>query len=271
MRIIRYATPVGTSYGIIDGDGVVPLAGDPFTQAEELRRGATNRTARLPLNELQLLAPCTPSKYIGFGMTYRSGGQQSGRSMPAEPILFLKPSTSIIGPSAPIILPKAGIRVIEEGELAVVISRRASNICAEEARHHIFGYTITNDVTDMSHLGSENRNFAWAKARNNFAPLGPWIETDFQPEDRQIVVRVNGVVCQFASTSELIFSAFELVSRASEVMTLLPGDVIATGTPAGARALLHGDHVEIEIEGIGSLSNPVLLAGASDELVGQPK
>ena len=157
MRIIRYATPLGTSYGIIDGDCVVPLAGDPFTQAEELRRRATNRTARLPLNELQLLAPCTPSKYIGFGMTYRSGGQQSGRSMPAEPILFLKPSTSIIGPSAPIILPKAGIRVIEEGELAVVISRRASNICAEEARHHIFGYTITNDVTDMSHLGSENR------------------------------------------------------------------------------------------------------------------
>ena len=265
MKIVRFSDAGNVSYGCLVEASIIPLPGEPFSiELAELSRMVARETRRFALNDVKLLAPCTPSKYIGFGMNYRSIAESRNRPAPSEPFLFLRPSTSIIGPFEPILLPAMPHRVIEEGELAVVISRRATAISAEEASDHIFGYTITNDVTDLRQLEPERKNFAWAKARDHFGPLGPWIVTDLDPANLSIVTRINGDICQSGSTAEMFFDVFKLVAYASSAMTLLPGDVIATGTPDGARALAIGDRVEIEVEGIGTLFNPV--CAASDAL-----
>ncbi|MGP9489803.1 fumarylacetoacetate hydrolase family protein [Glutamicibacter sp. AOP5-A2-7] len=248
MRIARFVVDSDPMYGVVDGNDVHVLAGDPFFQGIKTT-GATHQ-----LDDVRLVAPIIPrSKVIGFGRTYAEHAKELGNEIPSEPLMFLKPNTSVVGHGDPVTLPSFSEEVSFEGELAVVIGRICKDVPAEKAADVIFGYTVANDLTARD---AQRTDPQWARAKgfDGACPLGPWIETQLEnPDDVGIVSRVNGEVRQDGSTSEMIWSVNDLVARASEAFTLLPGDVILTGTPAGVGLVTEGDNVEIEVEGIGTL------------------
>ncbi|MGP5013564.1 fumarylacetoacetate hydrolase family protein [Glutamicibacter ardleyensis] len=248
MRIARFVVDSDPMYGVVDGNDIHVLAGDPFFQ------GIKTTGVIHQLDDVRLVAPIIPrSKVIGFGRTYREHAKELGNKVPNEPLMFLKPNTSVVGHGDPVTLPAFSEEVSFEGELAVVIGRICKDVPAEKAADVIFGYTVANDLTARD---AQRKDPQWARAKgfDGACPLGPWIETQLaDPDDVGIVTRVNGEVRQDGSTNEMIWSVNDLVARASEAFTLLPGDVILTGTPAGVGLVAEGDNVEIEVEGIGTL------------------
>ena len=255
MRIARIAHPTGMSFAVLEGEGpgatAAEIEGHPFAQLKMTGQ-------RWALEDVRLLAPILPSKVVCVGRNYADHAAELGNEVPAEPLLFIKPSTSIIGPGEAIRIPDQSDQVEHEAELAVVIglpgARSADRGSAAEA---IFGYTCANDVTARD-LQRKDVQFTRAKSFDSFCPLGPWIETDFSPEDAEIRCEVGGEVRQLGSTKDMVFDPAALISYISQVMTLLPGDVVLTGTPAGVGPLLGGETVSVSVAGIGELSNKVI-------------
>jgi 2-keto-4-pentenoate hydratase/2-oxohepta-3-ene-1,7-dioic acid hydratase in catechol pathway len=249
MQIVRFKTDTHTSYGALEGADVVEYSGTPWGPFRRGRR-------RLPLKHAVLLAPTLPSKIVGVEANYRCAATETERTAFAEPRFFMKPPTTLVGPDDPIVYPGLSGLVEHGAGLAVVIKRRCRNVPAERVRDYVLGYTCLNDVTarDLHQKGFWLR----AKGFDTFCPLGPCIATDIDPDAVAVETLVNGGLRQSSSTKELIYRADEIVSRVAQVMTLLPGDVVATGTPAGAGRLEPGDRVEVRIEGIGSLKNTVV-------------
>jgi 2-keto-4-pentenoate hydratase/2-oxohepta-3-ene-1,7-dioic acid hydratase in catechol pathway len=249
MRLVRFRFGDRIATGVVEGDAVRALAGtffeNPVPSGEEI-----------PLDDVRLLAPILPSKVVCLGKNYAAHAAEFGGEVPEEPLVFLKPSTSVSGPGDPIPLPPISNRVDYEGELAVVIGRIARNVRAEEAFRYILGYTCGNDVT-LRDLQKKDDQWARAKGFDGSCPLGPWVETELDPIDVHLETRVNGEVRQSASTSDMVFGVATIIEFVTAFMTLLPGDVIMTGTPEGVGKLEPGDRVEVVIDGIGVLLNPV--------------
>ena len=249
MRVVRIFHEEDVRYGLADDSMVTLISDEPFAAWEP--------EGVVPLPHAQLLAPTVPTKVVCAGINYRAHAQEMGHKLPEEPVIFLKPPTAVIGHGAEVRIPNGYGSVDYEAELAVVLGRRTHNVSPEEAPAHILGYTCANDVTNRL---LQKRDGQWARAKgfDTFCPLGPWVETDVNPLDLQIECYVNGQLRQSARTSQMIFNPYQLVSFVSNVMTLLPGDVVLTGTPVGVGALVAGDAVEVRIEGIGSLVNRVV-------------
>ncbi len=252
MRIARYRFDNEVSYGIVDGQEVREIVGAPFPAGAEIE--VTGQV--LDLDGVDLLAPVLPTKIIAVAKNYREHAQEMGGAVPAEPMIFLKPSTAVIGPEAVIRLPAVSERVDHEAELAVVIGRLCKDVPEDRVDEVILGYTCANDVTARD-LQARDGQWGRAKGFDTFCPLGPWIETDLDPDEVQIECEVNEQIRQDGSTADMVRSVAELVAWISAVMTLVPGDVILTGTPAGVGPLRNGDSVTVTIEGIGTLDNIV--------------
>lgn len=252
MRVARFAHDEVIRFGIVDGAEIVVLAGDP------LFAGFETTGERVPLGEIALLAPVIPrSKIVCVGKNYRDHAAEMGGEAPEAPLLFLKPNTAVIGPGDAIVRPPQSARTDFEGELAVVIGRVAKNVSAEDALGHVFGYTIANDVTARD-LQRSDGQWARAKGFDTFCPLGPAIETEFDlAGGARIVTRVDGEVRQDGPISDMVHGVAEIIAYASAAFTLLPGDVVLTGTPAGVGPFEAGQTVEVEITGLGTLRNPV--------------
>ena len=212
---------------------------------------------RWALPDVRLVAPILPSKVVALGRNYADHAREMGSEAPETPLIFLKPSTSVIGHGDPIRLPPSSAQVDFEGELAVVIGRPARNVDRVAALDHVLGYTVANDVTARDQQRADVQ-FTRAKGYDSFCPLGPWLETVLDPADLRLVTRVNGEVKQDDRTAQMVHDVAAQIAFISTVMTLLPGDVILTGTPSGVGPIVDGDVVSVEIEGIGTLSNPVL-------------
>ncbi len=271
MRIARFAHGGDVGYGLVedaaqdgaagtvtgaDADGlvVVELLGHPFGIGDEAIRLTGSR---YPLADVRLLAPVLPSKVVAIGRNYADHAAELGNEIPDDPIIFLKPSTAVVGPRDPIVYPaQLSERVDFEGELAVVIGRLCRQVPPERVGEVIFGYTCANDVTARD-LQAKDGQWARAKGFDTFCPLGPWIETDIDPADLELTTIVNGEIRQNSRTSLLLHDVTALVAYVSAVMTLLPGDVLLTGTPAGVGPLKDGDEVSVTIESIGTLTNGV--------------
>jgi len=258
MRLVRFRFADRIATGVLEDGAIGVLQGtffeNPLPSGDEL-----------PLDDVRLLAPILPSKVVCLGKNYAAHAAEFGGGVPEEPLVFLKPSTSISGPGDPIPLPPISSRVDYEGELAVVIGRIARNVRAEDAGLYVLGYTCGNDVT-LRDLQKKDEQWTRAKGFDGSCPLGPWIETELDPNDVHLETRVNGAVRQSANTSDMVFGVATIIEFVTEFMTLLPGDVIMTGTPEGVGKLEPGDRVEVEIDGIGVLANPVEVptsAGAS--------
>jgi 2-keto-4-pentenoate hydratase/2-oxohepta-3-ene-1,7-dioic acid hydratase in catechol pathway len=251
VRIARFSHNDAIKFGIVDEGELVVLAGDPMFA------GYDTTGERVPLADVALLAPVIPrSKVVCVGRNYRDHAAELGNDVPTAPMLFFKPNTSVIGPGDTIVLPPQSERVDFEGELAAVIGRITKNVPAERALEHVFGYTIANDVTARD-LQKTDGQWARAKGFDTFCPLGPAIETEFDLDGGAILTtRVNGEVRQQAPISDMIFSLADVIAYASAAFTLLPGDVVLTGTPAGVGPFIAGDTVEVEITGLGTLRNP---------------
>jgi 2-keto-4-pentenoate hydratase/2-oxohepta-3-ene-1,7-dioic acid hydratase in catechol pathway len=251
MRLVRFrfGDRIATGASEFGSDTIRVLKGtffeDPLPTGEEV-----------PLDDVRLLAPVLPSKLVCVGKNYAAHAAEFGMEVPEEPLLFLKPSTAVIGPHDPIRLLPISRRVDYEGELAVVIGRIARGVKTEDAAKYILGYTCANDVT-LRDLQKTDDQWARAKGFDGSCPLGPWIETDLDPTDVRVETRLNGEIRQAAQTSDMVFGVATLVEFITSFMTLLPGDVILTGTPEGVGKLAQGDVVEIEVDGVGTLSNPV--------------
>lgn len=249
MKIARFSHNDAITYGIIDGTDLVVLAGDPMFAGYE------PTGVRVPLADASLLAPVIPrSKVVCVGRNYHDHAAEFGNTAPEAPLLFLKPNTSVIGPGDTIVRPWQSERTDFEGELAVVIGRIAKNVSVENALDYVFGYTVGNDVTARD-LQRADGQWSRAKGFDTFCPLGPIIETEFDPTTATIESRLNGDVRQQAPLTDMVHSVADIISYASEAFTLLPGDVILTGTPAGVGPFDAGDTVEVEISGIGVLRN----------------
>jgi 2-keto-4-pentenoate hydratase/2-oxohepta-3-ene-1,7-dioic acid hydratase in catechol pathway len=250
VRLCRFRQGDRIATGLLRGDYVLPLRGtffeDPVPTGEEV-----------PLDAVRLLAPVLPSKIVAVGRNYADHAEEMGNPMPEEPIIFLKPSTSVIGPGDDIPYPGQSTRVDHEAELAVVVGRLARRVPVEEVGKFVLGYTCANDVTARD---LQERDGQWIRAKgfDGFCPLGPWVETELNPLDLAVECRVNGDTRQAGRTSQIAFGPAELIEFVSHVMTLLPGDVVLTGTPAGVGPLQVGDRVEVEVEGIGVLENGVV-------------
>lgn len=253
MRLARVAHADGMAFAAIDGpDGAEEareIADHPFGDPSFTGR-------RWAMDQVRLLAPILPGKVIGIGRNYHDHAVELGNPIPTEPMVFLKPSTSVIGPGSAIALPAASDRVDYEGELAVVIGRPCRAVRAEDAAAAILGYTVANDVTARD-LRPPKGPWLRSKGFDTFCPLGPWIETELDPNDLTVTTSVDGEIRQEGHTSELIFGIGELVEYCSAFMTLLPGDVILTGTPEGVGPLAAGETVTVEVSGVGELANPV--------------
>jgi len=249
VRLARVAHAGGVAFASVDGDELLEIADHPF--------GTPNYTGkRFTMADVRLLAPILPSKVIAIGRNYAEHAAEFGNEVPGSPMMFLKPSTSVIGPNAAIRLPAASQRVDFEGELAVVIGQPIRNLKAAQAQAAILGYTVANDVSARD-LQKADGQWGRAKGFDTFCPLGPWIETAVDPSDLAIRTEVDGEAKQDSRTSLLVHKIPELVEFVSGVMTLLPGDVILTGTPAGVGQIVDGQSVSITVEGIGTLTNPV--------------
>jgi 2-keto-4-pentenoate hydratase/2-oxohepta-3-ene-1,7-dioic acid hydratase in catechol pathway len=253
VRLARFRRGDRISTGMLEGDVARPLRGTFFE--DPIPIGDT-----IPLTEVRLLAPLIPSKVVCVGRNYIEHTEELGSDVPEEPLLFMKPSTAVIGPGDAIRMPPESARVDHEGELGVVIGLPCRRVSEEEALKCVLGFTCGNDVTARD-LQRKDGQWTRAKGFDSFCPLGPWVETELDPDDLEIATRVNGETRQRARTSDMIFSPATLISYVSQVMTLLPGDVILTGTPSGVGPLSPGDGVEVEVEGIGVLSNDVVASG----------
>ncbi|HLB61899.1 MAG TPA: fumarylacetoacetate hydrolase family protein [Actinomycetota bacterium] len=249
MRLARLRFGDRIATGVLEDGAARLLEGtffeDPIPTGEEVG-----------LKHLRLLAPVLPSKVVCLGRNYAAHAAEFGGEVPEEPLIFLKPSTSVSGPEDPIPLPRISRRVDYEGELTVVIGRIARSVRAEDAYRYILGYTCGNDVT-LRDLQKRDGQWARAKGFDGSCPLGPWIETELDPGDLHIETRLNGDVVQSATTADMVFGVATLLEFITEFMTLLPGDVIMTGTPEGVGRLAAGDRVEVEVDGIGVLANTV--------------
>ena len=250
MKIVRFAADGKVKYGILSGQSIQAIAGNPF-------RAIKPAEARYRLNQVRLLAPCLPSKIVAMGLNYRTHAAEVKAALPKEPLIFLKPPTAVIGPEDNIVYPPSSTRVDYEGELAVVIKKRAWQVSKEDSLNYVLGYTCLNDVSARDH---QRDDVQWTRSKgfDTFAPMGPCIETELDPGNVIVETYLNGELKQHASTSDLLFSVPEEISFISHVMTLLPGDVIATGTPSGIGAMHPGDVVEIKISPIGTLRNYIV-------------
>ena len=263
MRVARFVhsgsagAEAGVAWGIVEGPAgasaealtVAAIEGHPF--------GPISYTGdRWALPDVRLLSPFLPSKVVALGKNYAAHAKEMGGEAPQTPLIFMKPSTSVIGDGDAIRLPSSSTEVHYEGELAVVIGTPARNVAPDDAVSHVFGYAAANDVTARDQQRSDVQ-FTRAKGYDSFCPLGPWVETVLDPADLRLVTRVNGEIKQDGRTSQMIHDIAKQIAFISGVMTLLPGDVILTGTPEGVGPIVAGDTVSVEIEGIGTLTNPV--------------
>lgn len=251
MKIVRIRTAGDDiAYGAVEPEGIQVHRGTPFVAWEPTE-------TVLPFEAVQLLAPVFPTKIVAVGRNYADHALERGSEVPSEPVIFLKPATSVIGPEAPIVLPPESAEVHHEAELAIVVGKVSHLVAAEDAGAHILGYTAANDVTarDLQH-----RDGQWARAKgfDTFCPLGPAIETELDPAGLSITCSVNGEIRQDGTTDDMVFGAAEIFAFVTRVMTLLPGDVVLTGTPAGIGPIRAGDRVEVTVERIGALRNPVV-------------
>jgi 2-keto-4-pentenoate hydratase/2-oxohepta-3-ene-1,7-dioic acid hydratase in catechol pathway len=256
MRIARFVAESDPHYGVVEGgpgsEVITVIKGDPFFN------GIEPTTIRYDLQDVRLVAPIIPrSKVVGIGRNYVDHAHELGNEVPKAPLMFLKPNTSVIGPNEPIVLPEFSEEISFEAELCVVIGRICKDVPEDRVDEVIFGYTCGNDLTARDAQKTDNQ---WARAKgfDTSAPLGPWIETELDPDDLAIKGWLNGELRQDGSTKQMIFGVRELVATVSRAFTLLPGDVIMTGTPAGVGLVTAGDRYEIEIEGIGRLANPIV-------------
>jgi 2-keto-4-pentenoate hydratase/2-oxohepta-3-ene-1,7-dioic acid hydratase in catechol pathway len=251
MRLLRFRHGDRIATGAIDaGDDVVRVLAGTFFE------GPVPTGEELLLDDVHLLAPVIPSKLVCVGKNYAAHAAEFGLEVPDEPLLFLKPSTAVIGPLDPIRLLPVSRRVDFEGELAVVIGRLARDVRSEDAYRVILGYTCANDVT-LRDLQKADDQWARAKGFDGSCPLGPWIETELDPNDALVETRLNGEVRQHGRTTDMVYGVATLIEYITSFMTLLPGDIVLTGTPEGVGPLADGDVVEVEVEGVGPLTNPV--------------
>jgi len=250
MRFVRFNADGQVRYGVVEGQQVRELL-------RNFLEGVTPMETTYALEDVDLLAPCRPSKMLCLGLNYRDHAEEMGEPVPEEPVLFLKPATALAGPGQPIVYPKMAGRVDYEAELAIVIGRRCRSVPPEKVDPVIFGYTCFNDVTARD-LQAKDGQWSRAKGFDTFGVVGPWIETDpGNPDDLAVECRLNGEVTQASRTDQLAFDCRSIVCWATRIMTLEAGDVIATGTPSGIGPMEVGDRVEVEVEGIGVLANPV--------------
>ncbi len=250
MKIVRFTAEHKTKYGILNGELVQVIEDKPFRYLKPTDH-------YYQLSEVKLLPPCTPSKIVALGLNYRSHAKEFNAPLPNAPLIFLKPSTAVIGPDADIVYPASSTRVDYEGELAVVIKKPVWRVSIEDALDYVLGYTCFNDVTTRD-LQAKDKQWTRAKSFDTFAPIGPCIQTELDPGNVYVETYLNGELKQRGNTSDLIFTVPELINFISNVMTLLPGDIIATGTPSGIGPMYPGDTVEIKIEPIGTLRNYVV-------------
>jgi 2-keto-4-pentenoate hydratase/2-oxohepta-3-ene-1,7-dioic acid hydratase in catechol pathway len=249
LKFVRYLKNNQPSYGLLEGNEIVRIEGSIF--------GSYQITdERESLDHFMLLSPVVPGKLVAIGLNYKKHAEEVKKPIPDEPMMFLVSPTAVIGPGEAIQLAYPDHRIEHEGELAIVIGKKASDVSIHQALDYVFGYTCCNDVSDRF-LQRKDGQYTRAKSFATYKPLGPVIATEIHPDQVPIRVKVNGEIRQDSHTSDMIFSTAELVSFVSHVITLEPGDVILTGTPSGVSALHEGDLVEVEIEGIGRLSNPV--------------
>jgi len=237
-------------YGAVEEEGIRVHLGTPFVAWEPTE-------TLVPFDEARLLAPVFPTKVIGVGRNYADHAAELGNELPEEPLIFVKPATSVIGPGQPIVVPPDSAEVHHEAELAVVVGTVSRHVAAEDVGAHILGYTAANDVTARD-LQRRDGSFGRAKGFDTFCPLGPAVETELDPAGLSIRCLVNGDARQDGNTEDMVFGVAELFAFVTRVMTLLPGDVILTGTPSGVGPLAVGDVVQVEIERIGALANPVV-------------
>jgi 2-keto-4-pentenoate hydratase/2-oxohepta-3-ene-1,7-dioic acid hydratase in catechol pathway len=255
VRIVRFRTRGRVRLGIMADNLIKSFAVNPFKSFslghEFLFDGRSYLT-----EEVKLLSPVVPSKIICLGLNYRPHAEETNTELPKNPLIFLKPPTAVVGPGDPIILPRGWNRVDYEAELAIVIGKTAKYLNEKECRDYVLGYTCLNDVSERQ-FQKEDGQWTRAKGFDTFAPIGPWIDTEINPDNLKVEAYLNGERRQADNTRNLIFGISKLISFISNVMTLLPGDVISTGTPAGVGPLKVGDVIEIRIENIGSLRNTV--------------
>jgi 2-keto-4-pentenoate hydratase/2-oxohepta-3-ene-1,7-dioic acid hydratase in catechol pathway len=250
MKIVRIKAGDDIAYGVADAEGVLVYRGSPFVAWEPTE-------TVVPWDTVKLLAPVLPSKVIGVGKNYGDHADETGAKIPGEPLIFMKPATSVVGPEADVVHPRISGEVHHEAEMAAVVGRIARNVKAEDASNYIMGYTAANDVTARD-LQAKDGQWTRAKGFDTFCPLGPAIETELDPLERLAVIcRVNGEVRQAGFTSDMVFGVAEILEFVTAVMTLLPGDVVLTGTPSGVGKVEPGDVMEVEIDGIGTLLNRV--------------
>ena len=250
MKLARFLKDALIKHGIVEGEDIFEIEGNIFVSFKKT-------SIRHKLNSVKLLAPCEPSKIVAIGLNYKAHAAEFNKPLPEEPMIFMKPSTAVIGPGDEIVYPQHMSRRVDyEGELGVVIGKKAHMVKKEDAEDYILGYTCINDVTARD-LQGKDIQYTRAKGFDTFAPLGPWIETDLNTLNVRIETYLNNEKRQDTSTHDMIFDVYHLISFVSCVMTLLPGDVITTGTPSGIGKMKTGDKVEIRIEGIGGLVNNV--------------
>jgi 2-keto-4-pentenoate hydratase/2-oxohepta-3-ene-1,7-dioic acid hydratase in catechol pathway len=250
MKTVRFKVDETEHYGILDGNVITKLAQEPYDRIMPLDK-------TYDLNEVKLLAPCTPTKIVALGLNYKSHAEETHNPVPESPIIFIKPTTCIIGPEDNIVYPPSTTRVDYECELGVVIGKRMRMAAIDDVLDYVFGYTCVNDVTARDHQ-RDDVQWTRGKGHDTFGPIGPCIETELDPGNVVVSTYLNNALKQQQNTSDLIFSVPEMISFISGVMTLLPGDIIATGTPSGIGPMKPGDTVEIKIDPIGVLRNYVV-------------
>jgi 2-keto-4-pentenoate hydratase/2-oxohepta-3-ene-1,7-dioic acid hydratase in catechol pathway len=250
MRIARFSHDGDVAFGVVEGDEIAELSAHPFGPI-------TFTGQRHALSAVRLLAPVLPSKVVAIGKNYAEHASEMGGDVPERPLIFLKPSTAVIGSGGAIAYPPSSQRVDYEGELAVVIGRLCRDVAEEQALEAVLGYTCANDVTARDQQASDGQ-WSRAKGYDTFCPLGPWIETALDVADLRITTTLNGETKQDGRTSQIVHKVPTLISYVTACMTLLPGDVILTGTPAGVGPMQIGDEVVVEVEGLGRLANAVV-------------
>ena len=251
MKIAKFRYKKSILWGIINANGSITcLKGEPFGKIKKT-------TKKVSLKKIELLAPATPSKIILVGLNYRDHARELKMPIPKEPIIFLKPPTSLTAHNESIVFPNGVKQLDYEAELALVIKKKTRNITKNNYHKYILGYTALNDITARD-LQAKDIQWTRAKSFDNFCPIGPWLETEFNPNSARIQLRLNGKLRQDSSTANFIFSVGYIVSFVSKVMTLLPGDIISTGTPPGVGPMKKGDKVQVFIEGIGNLINYII-------------